>query len=88
MAFVNEMETKSGAGGNKQGVNSSGPTSWPNDGRKVDEIGVVVSGISGRLPESDDLAEFKEHLTNGDDMVTESDRRWPPGKLEEITLLF
>ena len=41
---------------------------------------VVVSGLSGRLPESDNIAEFREHLINGDDMVTDDDRRWEPGE--------
>ena len=40
---------------------------------------IVVSGIGCRLPESENLEEFREHLFNGDDMVTEDDRRWPPG---------
>jgi len=40
---------------------------------------VVISGLSGRFPESDNIAEFREHLINGDDMVTEDDRRWEPG---------
>ena len=43
---------------------------------------VVISGLSGRLPESDNIAEFREHLINGDDMITEDDRRWEPGQLE------
>uniref|UniRef100_T1INJ4 Fatty acid synthase n=1 Tax=Strigamia maritima TaxID=126957 RepID=T1INJ4_STRMM len=43
----------------------------------ADEI--VISGISARLPESDNLWEFKEHLFNGHDMVTADDRRWPMG---------
>jgi len=41
---------------------------------------VVISGLSGRLPESDNIAEFREHLINGDDMITEDDRRWEPGQ--------
>ena len=41
---------------------------------------VVVSGLSGRLPESDNIAEFREHLINGDDMITDDDRRWEPGE--------
>lgn len=41
---------------------------------------VVVSGLSGRLPESDSIEEFRQHLLNGDDMVTDDDRRWPPGE--------
>ena len=40
---------------------------------------VVITGISGRLPESDNIAEFREHLINGDDMATEDNRRWEPG---------
>lgn len=44
----------------------------------MDEI--VIAGISGRLPESDNLEEFWENLINGVDMVTEDNRRWTPGK--------
>uniref|UniRef100_A0A674MU67 Fatty acid synthase n=1 Tax=Takifugu rubripes TaxID=31033 RepID=A0A674MU67_TAKRU len=40
---------------------------------------VVIAGISGRLPESNNLEEFWENLINGVDMVTEDDRRWKPG---------
>ncbi|NXN91414.1 FAS synthase, partial [Rhinopomastus cyanomelas] len=40
---------------------------------------VVIAGISGRLPESDNLEEFWENLYNGVDMVTEDDRRWKVG---------
>ncbi|XP_037610720.1 fatty acid synthase [Sebastes umbrosus] len=43
----------------------------------MDEI--VIAGISGRLPESNNLEEFWENLINGVDMVTEDDRRWTPG---------
>lgn len=41
---------------------------------------VVISGISGRFPESDSMEEFKNNLFAGVDMVTEDDRRWPVGK--------
>lgn len=41
---------------------------------------VAISGISGRLPESDNLAEFREHLMKKEDMATEDDRRWKVGK--------
>lgn len=41
---------------------------------------VAISGISGRLPESDSIAEFREHLLNKEDMVTEDDRRWTVGE--------
>nr|XP_002738672.1 PREDICTED: fatty acid synthase-like [Saccoglossus kowalevskii] len=40
---------------------------------------VVISGIGCRLPESDNLEEFWQHLINKDDMVTEDNRRWEPG---------
>lgn len=40
---------------------------------------VVLTGISGRLPESSNLDEFKQQLFEGVDMVTGDDRRWPPG---------
>ncbi|KAL8612603.1 hypothetical protein ACOMHN_006589 [Nucella lapillus] len=40
---------------------------------------VVIAGISGRLPESDNIEEFRQHLMKGEDMVTEDDRRWQPG---------
>ena len=42
---------------------------------------VVVSGISCRLPESDNMQEFRDNLMNGVDMVTEDDRRWKPGRV-------
>uniref|UniRef100_A0A8B9BZ50 Fatty acid synthase n=1 Tax=Anser brachyrhynchus TaxID=132585 RepID=A0A8B9BZ50_9AVES len=40
---------------------------------------VVIAGIAGKLPESENLQEFWEKLLNGVDMVTEDDRRWKPG---------
>ncbi|XP_029454886.1 fatty acid synthase [Rhinatrema bivittatum] len=40
---------------------------------------IVIAGMAGRLPESDNLHEFWENLLNGVDMVTEDDRRWKPG---------
>lgn len=55
-----------------------GGASPPLKGERIPDP-VVVSGVSGRLPESDNVEEFRQHLINGEDMVTESDRRWPPG---------
>jgi fatty acid synthase len=40
---------------------------------------VVISGLSGRMPESDNVEEFRQHLINKEDMVTDNDRRWPAG---------
>lgn len=36
---------------------------------------VVISGISGRLPESNSIEEFKQHLFDGVDLVTDDERR-------------
>ncbi|KAM9424875.1 fatty acid synthase isoform 2-T2 [Pholidichthys leucotaenia] len=40
---------------------------------------IVIAGISGRLPEANNLQEFWENLISGVDMVTEDSRRWRPG---------
>ncbi|XP_067860263.1 fatty acid synthase [Heptranchias perlo] len=40
---------------------------------------IVIAGIAGRLPESDNLQEFWDNLINCVDMVTEDDRRWKTG---------
>ncbi|KAI1292128.1 Fatty acid synthase [Halotydeus destructor] len=40
---------------------------------------IVISGISGRFPESDNIDELSDNLFNHVDMVTEDDRRWPKG---------
>ncbi|XP_043251796.1 fatty acid synthase isoform X1 [Colletes gigas] len=38
---------------------------------------IVISGFSGRFPESMDVEEFKKNLFDGVDMVTDDARRWP-----------
>lgn len=48
---------------------------------------IVIAGIAGKLPESENLQEFWENLINGVDMVTEDDRRWKPGKLNNFQLM-
>ncbi|XP_076272609.1 fatty acid synthase 1 [Rhynchophorus ferrugineus] len=40
---------------------------------------VVITGISGRLPESNSIEEFKQQLFDGVDLVTNDERRWPSG---------
>nr|XP_025034359.1 fatty acid synthase [Pelodiscus sinensis] len=40
---------------------------------------VVIAGLAGKLPESENMQEFWENLLSGVDMVTEDDRRWKPG---------
>ncbi|KAH0550507.1 hypothetical protein KQX54_019824 [Cotesia glomerata] len=37
---------------------------------------IVISGLAGRFPESDDLKHFKENLFDKKDLITEDDRRW------------
>ena len=37
---------------------------------------VVISGISGKFPDSDNVYQFQENLFNKVDMVTDDDRRW------------
>ncbi|XP_034946083.1 fatty acid synthase [Chelonus insularis] len=37
---------------------------------------IVISGIAGRFPESDNMRLFQENLFNKVDLVTDDDRRW------------
>ncbi|XP_046603296.1 fatty acid synthase-like [Neodiprion virginianus] len=37
---------------------------------------VVISGIAGRFPDSDNVQQLQENLCNGVDLITEDDRRW------------
>ncbi|XP_046416456.1 fatty acid synthase-like isoform X1 [Neodiprion fabricii] len=37
---------------------------------------IVISGIAGRFPESDNLTHFRENLFNKADLITDDDRRW------------
>lgn len=53
------------------GLDTSGAQAWGED--------VVISGISGRLPESDSIEEFGRQLYDGVDLVTDDERRWPSG---------
>lgn len=43
------------------------------------ETEIVITGMSGRFPESDSVGEFAENLFNKVDLITEDDRRWEPG---------
>ncbi|XP_063382180.1 fatty acid synthase-like [Cydia fagiglandana] len=40
---------------------------------------VVLSGLSGRLPECDNIEEFTAKLFAGVDLITADERRWKPG---------
>lgn len=48
------------------------PKEWPE--------GIVISGISGRYPESDNLEEFWDKLIQGVELISSDDRRWPVGE--------
>lgn len=46
---------------------------------KSHEDEIVISGISGRFPESSNIEEYWSNLINGIDMVNDDPRRWPTG---------
>lgn len=41
---------------------------------------IVISGMSGRFPESDNMKLFTENLMNKVDLVTDDGRRWKLGR--------
>lgn len=43
---------------------------------------IVISGISGRFAESDNIDELAKNLFDNVDMITEDDRRWPLGEYQ------
>lgn len=54
----------------------------PNDPKTISmqsEIDVVISGFSGRYPESSTVEEFRHNLYAGIDMVNDDERRWTKG---------
>ena len=55
------------------------PKEWPE--------GIVISGISGRYPESDNLEEFWDKLIQGIELISCDDRRWPVGESKLIFFL-
>lgn len=40
---------------------------------------VVISGMSGELPECTKMEQFAEKLFNKESMITYDDRKWPLG---------
>lgn len=40
---------------------------------------VVISGIGAKFPETNNIAELQEKLFEQANLVTEDNRRWPPG---------
>ncbi|XP_049809979.1 fatty acid synthase isoform X1 [Schistocerca nitens] len=59
-------------------VDTSTVNSVPNGHWNMDDD-IVITGISGRLPESSNIEEFKQQLFEGVDLVTDDERRWPSG---------
>lgn len=55
---------------------NDGPLDGPN---WLNGDDIVISGLSGRLPESNSIEEFKQQLYDGVDLVTDDERRWPTG---------
>lgn len=47
---------------------------------------IVISGMSGRFPECDNVSEFNEKLLSGVDMVKDNDSRWPKGKIAPLNI--
>jgi acyl transferase domain-containing protein len=41
---------------------------------------IVITGIAGCFPESENVYQFQDNLYNKVDMVTEDDRRWKLGE--------
>lgn len=54
------------------------PSAVANGARGADDD-IVLTGLSGRLPQSDSIEEFAQQLFDGVDLVTADDRRWTPG---------
>lgn len=43
---------------------------------------VVITGISGRFPESNNIIELKNNLMNKVDLITDNYSRWRQGKCD------
>ena len=49
---------------------------------------IVISGISGRFPEANNMDELRDNLFNHVDMVTCDGRRWPPGMIFFLLICY
>lgn len=43
---------------------------------------IVISGIAGRFPDSDNIKLLQENIMNKIDLGSEDDRRWSNGKVQ------
>jgi fatty acid synthase len=57
---------------NNTGLQMSQP---PADGEEI-----VISGLAGCFPESENVYQFRDNLFNKVDMITDDDRRWNLGQ--------
>lgn len=48
---------------------------------------VVISGVGGKFPETNNIAELQEKLFAKEDLVTEPSR-WPPGTYYSFIFFF
>lgn len=60
------------------------PAHTQQNGYHQNDDDVVITGISGKFPESNNMEEFKRNLFDGVDMVTDDERRWPTGNNKTI----
>lgn len=49
---------------------------------------IVISGIAGFYPDSDNVADFGEKLFNKVDLISDDDRRWKLGKYAIFLAFF
>ena len=54
--------------------------SVPTDAQLLTGDDIVITGIAGSFPESENIYQFQDNLYNKVDMVTEDDRRWKLGE--------
>ena len=45
---------------------------------------IVISGMSGRFPESDNMYQLHQNLMNKVDCITDDTRRWDLGKVKKV----
>ena len=50
----------------------------------IERDAIVISGISGRYPESLNVHEFWEKLLSGRELSSIDDRRWPVGEWQVV----
>jgi len=52
------------------------------------KVEVVISGIAGVFPESDNVEELKDLLFNKQNGITLDSRRWPLGEINIMMNIF